>query len=189
MNYRKRLNQYLFTIIILIVLGILPNVLKGVSTINDEQQEITPAVSYEDNTADKYQEATLIRVVDGDTLLVKIDGEKYRVRLIGIDTPESVAPEESGKENTEEGVEASEYTKKLLESTTTVYLQKDVSETDQYDRLLRYVWLEIPEDSTDIDEISNKMLNGILLRDNVAEVVVYEPDVMYVDQFQQICNK
>ena len=134
----------------------------------------------------EFQEASLVRVVDGDTLVVEIEGTDYKVRLIGVNTPESVAPESYQVENTEEGVLASDYVKTLLENTTTVYLEKDVSETDKYDRLLRYVWLEIPEDSENINEISTKMLNGILLLDKVAEVATYEPDVKYVEQFEYI---
>ena len=117
---------------------------------------------------------------------MKIDGEKYRVRLVGINTPESVAPESSGKENTEEGREASEYTKELLKDTEYVWLQKDTSETDKFDRLLRYVWLEVPNDPRDSAEVAQKMLNGILIRNSYAEVVAYKPDTAYQDIFEYI---
>ena len=161
-------------------------VVEQVSEINDtEETEFTEETVV--TAADvEFQEATLIRVVDGDTIIVSIDGKKSRVRLIGIDTPESVAPESSGKANTEEGVFASDYVKDLLADTTTVYLQKDVSDTDQYDRLLRYVWLKIPEDAYNVNEISTKMLNGILLLDKVAEPVTFEPDTSYKELFEYI---
>lgn len=134
----------------------------------------------------EFVKATLVRVVDGDTIVVDIDGTEAKVRLIGINTPESVAPDSYRVSNSEEGVLASEYVKDLLKNTTTVYLQKDISDTDKYDRLLRYVWLEIPEDTHNINEISTKMLNGILLLDNVAEPVEYEPDTEYADDFEYI---
>ena len=86
----------------------------------------------------EFQKATLVRVVDGDTIVVEIDGEEYKVRLIGIDTPESVASEEylekTGKENSQAGKDASAFTKEILKNTTTVYLEKDISETDKYGR-------------------------------------------------------
>lgn len=134
----------------------------------------------------EFVKATLVRVVDGDTIVVDIDGTEAKVRLIGINTPESVAPDSYRVSNSEEGILASEYVKDLLKDTTTVYLQKDISDTDKYDRLLRYVWLEIPEDAHNINEISTKMLNGILLLDNVAEPVEYEPDTEYADDFEYI---
>ena len=73
------------------------------------------------------------RVVDGDTLIVYIDGVRTRVRLIGINTPESVAPEE--ERNTEEGVIASDYVKTLMEDADyEVWLKYDNERYDQYDR-------------------------------------------------------
>ncbi len=68
-------------------------------------------------------------VVDGDTLKVTLDNEKYTVRLVGVDTPESVHPNK--EKNTIEGKIASDYTKSRLQDKN-VYLQKDVSGTDRY---------------------------------------------------------
>ena len=109
----------------------------------------------------EFVQATLVRVVDGDTIVVRMNNEDYKVRLIGINTPESVAPETYRTANSTEGMEASELVKAMLSDVTTVYLQKDVSDTDQYDRLLRYVWLELPEDPYDYKEVSEKMLRKI----------------------------
>lgn len=137
-----------------------------------------------------FVECTLVRVVDGDTIVVNINNEEYTVRMIGIDTPESVAPEsyleQSGKENTQEGVDASNYTRELLSNYEVLYLEQDVSDTDRYDRLLRYVWLEIPTDCNNIDEIRTKMLNGILLDEGIAVISTYQPDIKYVDYFAEI---
>mgnify|MGYP002627545407 CR=1 FL=1 len=78
------------------------------------------------------QEAKFIRVVDGDTIEVSIDGINYSVRMIGINTPESVASKEylekTGKENSAEGKAASEYTKRLLKNQSNVFLQTDKSD-------------------------------------------------------------
>lgn len=132
----------------------------------------------------EFQHATLVRVVDGDTIVVDIEGSEYTVRLIGVNTPESVHPD--SYKNTAEGVAASEYTKKLLANVETVYLEKDTSETDPYGRILRYVWLELPENKENINEIATKMLNGILLLDKVAEPATYEPDTAYEEDFDYI---
>lgn len=139
-----------------------------------------------------FQPATLVRVVDGDTIAVDISGDEYKVRLIGIDTPESVASgqylEMTGKENTQDGELASNFVKELLADTETVYLQKDVSDTDRYGRLLRYVWLEIPDDDRNIEEISLKMLNGILVREGIAKPAAYAPDTAHQKDFEYLAQ-
>ena len=133
------------------------------------------------------EEVTLVRVVDGDTLVVRFDtGEDEKVRLIGINTPESVAPNSYRTKNTKEGEEASKYVKTMLEDVSTVYLQSDTSDRDKYDRLLRYVWLDIPDDVYNKSEIKEKMLNAILVEDGIAEVATYEPDTTYADLFEEL---
>lgn len=133
------------------------------------------------------EEVTLVRVVDGDTLVVRFDtGEDEKVRLIGINTPESVAPNSYRTKNTKEGEEASKYVKTMLEDVSTVYLQSDTSDRDKYDRLLRYVWLDIPDDVYNKSEVKEKMLNAILVEDGIAEVATYEPDTTYADLFEEL---
>ena len=77
-------------------------------------------------SADKpvLDEATVVRVVDGDTFVANIDGQDEKIRLIGVDTPESVNPDES--KNTERGKEASENTKSILTKGKHVWLEADV---------------------------------------------------------------
>jgi micrococcal nuclease len=115
--------------------------------------------------------AVVINVVDGDTIDVLINGQEHRIRYIGIDTPETVHPTR-GEEPY--GREAAEYNKSLVEGQT-VFLEKDVSEADQYGRLLRYVWLE--------DEI---MVNSLLVAAGYAQVSTFPPDVKYADTFLEL---
>jgi len=75
-------------------------------------------------------------VVDGDTVDVTIDGRKVRIRLLGIDTPETVHPR---KPIEKFGKEASDYTKKTLEGKT-VWLTFDFDPIDIYGRRLAYIW-------------------------------------------------
>jgi micrococcal nuclease len=112
--------------------------------------------------------ATVVNVIDGDTIDVFIQGRVYRVRYIGIDTPETVHPTRGVEPY---GIEASNRNKELVAGKT-VYLEKDVSEVDRYGRLLRYVWLE--------DE---KMVNALLVAEGFAQVATYPPDVKYVERF------
>lgn len=156
------------------------------SWIESGASKIKSIVSGSDSTEEEsdYQQVELVRVVDGDTIVVKQDGSELKVRLIGVNTPESVSPDE--EKNSEEGDAASEYLKTYLSDVTSLYLQSDVSDVDIYDRVLRYVWMEIPNDPYDIEEVRTKMLNGILVNEKIAEPVVYEPNVAYKDIFEQI---
>ncbi len=117
--------------------------------------------------------ATVSRVVDGDTIELS-DGSK--VRLIGVNTPESTTRTE------DYGKEASNYTKSILEGNN-VWLQKDVSEADRYGRLLRIVWLAIPTNALDDNEIRTKMFNAHLVLNGYAEPSTYNPDVKYSEYF------
>jgi len=78
------------------------------------------------------------RVVDGDTILIEIDGKEERIRLIGVDTPETVHPEKPVEYF---GKEASEFTKNMAEGKS-VRLEFDLDKRDKYGRLLAYVYLE-----------------------------------------------
>lgn len=157
---------------------------EGLSEIKDAVLDFTGEVERIGDV--EFTESTLVRVVDGDTIVVNISGEDKKVRLIGINTPESVAPENYRNENTAEGIAASDYVKDMLSDVKTVYLQKDKSETDRYGRLLRYVWLEKPKDPHSMEEVAEKMLNGILVLEKVAEPVEYAPDTAYADMFDEL---
>ncbi len=141
----------------------------------------------------KFERATVVRVVDGDTIVVNIGQEDFKVRLIGIDTPESVASQEyldkTGKENTQEGLDASAFTKALLANVDYVYLEKDTEDKDKYDRSLRYVWLELPTNEGDIEEIREKMLQGVLLDAKVAVPLTIAPNTKYADTFEEIYER
>lgn len=81
--------------------------------------------------------ATVVKVVDGDTIVVRVDGSDERVRLIGLNTPETV---DRSKPVMCFGREASARTKELLPDGTGVHLVRDVEARDRYDRLLAYVY-------------------------------------------------
>jgi micrococcal nuclease len=112
--------------------------------------------------------AQVVEVVDGDTIKVVIDGAQYTVRYIGIDTPETVHPDMDVQWM---GPEASAANKAMVAGQT-VYLEKDVSETDRYGRLLRYIWLA-----------DGRMVNEELCRQGYAQVSTYPPDIHYQDRF------
>lgn len=121
-------------------------------------------------------ECDLERVVDGDTIIVHDpDGNRLRVRLTGINAPESVHEDES--KNTEEGRQASQFMKELMADVDVVYLEYDEAQFDQYERTLAYVWIDI--DGTYV------MVNEIMLATDYAEPVYIKPNLRYADVFRQ----
>ena len=144
-------------------------------------------------TTAELEEAKVVYVVDGDTLCVQTFGVEgpQKVRLIGVNCEESVASEEylarTGQENTDAGRAASDYTKSLVTPGSVVWLERDVSDTDRYGRLLRYVWLSKPKAVTDA-EATEKMLNAILVRDGYARPATYEPDTAHRALFESLAK-
>ncbi len=111
--------------------------------------------------------ATVVNVVDGDTIDVLIDGAEFRVRYIGIDTPETVDPRRPVECF---GREASDRNRQLVAGKR-VGLERDVSETDDFDRLLRYVWVD------------GRMVNARLVEEGYATAATFPPDVRYAETF------
>lgn len=113
---------------------------------------------------------TVTRIVDGDTIRVEIDGVEFLVRYIGMDTPEPDAQEPAIKELADAATAANA----ALVEGREVILERDVSETDRFDRLLRDVWIE---DAAGL----MILVNLELIRQGFAQVSTYPPDVKYVD--------
>lgn len=130
-----------------------------------------------------YEEVIVTRAVDGDTIEVEVTarvegpgageaavGESYDVRLIGIDTPESVSPREPVECF---GREAATATAALLEGAT-VRLVKDVEERDGFDRLLRYVYLRA------------ELANARLVANGYASAYAYPPNIRHSNLFASL---
>jgi micrococcal nuclease len=118
--------------------------------------------------------ASVVRVVDGDTIVIDRGRGPEKLRYIGVDTPETVKP---GTPVEFMGREASAANKALVEGRQ-VRLERDITEYDRYDRLLRYVWVE------DASASSGWLLvNLALVARGYAQVVTYPPDVRYVDLY------
>ena len=122
---------------------------------------------------------SVVRVVDGDTYYVNMDGQDVKVRLIGIDTPESVAPQSytdaTGKENTEVGEYISEIMKDVIKEGDTLLLEFDVDMYDKYDRVLAYAYFD-----------DGEMVQDFLLSNGLAQVMTIQPNVKYSDHFAEM---
>ncbi|MGB3346667.1 MAG: thermonuclease family protein [Candidatus Humimicrobiia bacterium] len=119
--------------------------------------EETEQTTEEEVTEERKETAYVTRVIDGDTIEVDINGKVYKVRYIGINTPEYNQPF---------GDKATQANSSLV-SGKTVILEKDVSETDKYGRLLRYVF------------VGDLFVNAHLVKFGWAQAATYPPDVKY----------
>ena len=108
--------------------------------------------------------AQVRRVIDGDTIDVFLDNEVQRVRYIGMNTPER--DEACYSEATEAN--------RALVAGETVLLVKDTSETDRFDRLLRYVY---------VDDV---FVNAMLVEQGFAEAALYRPDDKHYGEFREL---
>jgi len=120
--------------------------------------------------------AQVIGITDGDTIRVRLEsGKEERVRLIGVDTPESTREVEPF------GKEAAAFTTRRLDGKT-VFLEIDVAERDRFGRLLAYVWLVKPANDNET-EVRAKMFNAELMLQGYAQVMTIPPNVKYADMF------
>jgi micrococcal nuclease len=114
--------------------------------------------------------ATMISVVDGDTIDVSIGGHRERVRLIGIDTPETKKP------NTPVqcyGPEATKFTKSLLPKDVSLHLERDVVARDDFDRMLAYVYTAG----------DGQFVNLTIVRQGYARPLTIKPNAAHADEF------
>jgi micrococcal nuclease len=114
--------------------------------------------------------ARVVSITDGDTIHVGIGGEDEKVRYIGIDTPESVIPDEQPECF---GKEASEANRELVEDET-VRLVFGTEERDQYGRLLAYVY------------VGDTFVNAELVRQGFARTLEIAPNIDFAERFASL---
>ncbi|MFS0753064.1 thermonuclease family protein [Oceanobacillus sp. 1P07AA] len=129
------------------------------------------ATATEESTTDK-ELVTIDRVVDGDTVIVEFeDRNTERIRLLLIDTPESVHPE---KEPQPYGEESSEFAKGVLQEGKEVEIERGNPERDNYERILAYIWVD------------GENFNQLMIEEGYARVgYVYEPNTKYLEEFEE----
>lgn len=122
------------------------------------------------------KESSVVRVVDGDTVVVHLSGHDQKVRLIGVDTPETKDPRKPVQCF---GKEASAFTSSLLPPGTIVRLERDIEERDVYDRLLAYVYRA--DDGT--------FVNAELARQGYASTLSIPPNVAHQADFTALADE
>lgn len=124
-------------------------------------------------------ECKVVTVFDGDTFAcTTASQQEVKVRMLGIDTPESSANRKAYRDAERQGVSvdeiirlgkmSAEFTKNTLKPGMRVFLEQDVQPVDKYGRMLAYVWLE-----------NGRMLNEIIIEEGYAQVLTIPPNVKY----------
>lgn len=132
--------------------------------------------------------ATVIDVIDGDTLVVRYRDRKEHLRLIGVDTPEARENDklrrdarrlnDSQKNQLALGRAASEFTKRTVSRGSVVTLEFDVESRDHYGRLLAYLYLP-----------NGKMLNAVIIAEGYGKLITIPPNTRYVDTFKRLMRE
>lgn len=114
-------------------------------------------------------QATVVRIVDGDTIIARTapGGSKLRVRVVGIDTPESVKP---GEGVACYGHQASTFTGRLIPAGTTIKAAYEVDQHDKYGRELWDIWLP-----------DGRSLESIMAASGVARIDPFPPNIQHAD--------
>ncbi len=115
----------------------------------------------------------VLRTVDGDTFTADVDGQELKIRLIGVDAPESAHFDSS--KNIPEGQTAAEFLKDLIEGEK-VWLEFDAEREDRYGRLLAYVYLSDQK----------TMVQKVMLEKGAARIMTVPPNVRYQDEFLKL---
>jgi micrococcal nuclease len=154
-------------------------IILGVLLLVSSCVQLAPEGNIHDSVpSEDWSSAVVEKVVDGDTVVLQ-SGEK--VRLIGINAPET----DGGGEQF--GVEAKLWLQEKVEGRK-VYLEKDVSDTDQYGRTLRYLWVDIPDGISE-NNIREFMVNAVMVAEGYAQPYTFPPDVRYADLIMELARE
>ncbi|WP_057912283.1 thermonuclease family protein [Peribacillus muralis] len=178
MNSHSYLHTYLHALLMsAFCLFILTGCQDKVDSLGNGSSQEASTSNYTDTPSDEEKGKTFTakidKVVDGDTVKIKLlDGNEETVRLLLIDTPETVHP---SKPVQPFGPEASKFTKNLMPAGSTVEVETGIGERDKYGRLLAYFYVD------------GKMVNKLLLEKGLARVAyVYAPNTKYLAELESI---
>jgi micrococcal nuclease len=151
------------------IIGCAPAVIPEVQPGTEPTPDTNKIVATREADGSRIKSA-VTRVIDGDTIEVNIEGAVYKLRYIGMNTPELNSIDTNTRNI---AVQAADKNRELVNGKT-VELEKDISETDQYGRLLRYVY------------INGVMVNAEMVRLGYAQAVSYPPDIKYKNMLSEL---
>lgn len=123
----------------------------------------------------RFEHATMLYAVDGDTIdVLTSDGKKTRVRVLGIDAPESLHPE--AERNCPAGEKATAFARNLCQNGMSIWLERDVENIDQYGRLLRHVWLGCPDNA----KFADISMAAAMLKSGNARPQLFIPNLRHM---------
>lgn len=134
-----------------------------------------------DGVPARSEPAVVVRIVDGDTVMLRSDGDGLvsadatRVRLLEIDTPESVVPDQPVECY---GPESTKALEDLLPVGSQVSVLPDRELMDPYDRMLLYLWND-----------DGEFVNLEMVRSGAAEAVLFEPNDRYIELLRRAERK
>lgn len=147
----------------------------------NSNKEIGPKKVFAINEEKKYEKVFISRIIDGDTFETF---DKKVIRVIGVNAPEDT------KEKERFGDVATSFAKENLEGRF-VFIEKDVSETDKYGRLLRHIWFTKPTDDerNDYDFVIENNYAAQLLSVGYAKPMSIDPDISFKEMYTTIGQK
>ncbi len=138
-------------------------------------------------TACRYDQETItvLKVIDGDTLRIRLKGKAEKIRLIGIDTPEMRVNDKAQRDARRskmdistilrQGQESRRFVRTLVKQGDRIRVVFDVQKRDRYGRLLGYVYLS-----------DGRMLNEEIIRAGFASLLSIPPNIRYQKRFQKV---
>ena len=170
MKSKKSKSIVIFAVIVLIVLGF-----QYINHTGPFQSMLSQSKQQSSTDLKGKEKVHIIRVVDGDTFVARNSkGQQLKIRLIGVDTPETVKPNTPVQPC---GKEASHFSKKNL-TNKDVYLEYDKEKNDRYGRVLAYVWLD-----------KDTLFNELLVKEGLAKEKYFAPNGKYRDVFIKAQNE
>lgn len=162
----KKQKQYLVAIALVLIAGLFGI---DINELKNVQKNIIPSSTPIPFPTGQTVESKVTSVIDGDTIVVE---GGHKVRYIGINAPET-SKDTSGKKTGEQCFADESYleNKRLVEGKV-IKLVRDVSNTDKYGRLLRYVY------------VNDIFINDYLVINGYAKTMTIKPDVRYYEKFK-----
>ena len=152
--------------------------MEDISLLSESDNSYEDTFSSVDSEILNSSKGTVIQVIDGESLLININGKETRIRLIGIDVPEKIVPSDYSSEERNIDEDITTILKKKISEGDVVSLEYDNSPTDKYGRILAYVYFS-----------DGKMIQDYLLENGYSTLIDMGENKKYSEHFKEIALK